>query len=126
MPMTVRHPVTGDPLMDEKTQEPMTITLVGQDSKEFTASRHRLMTRKLQTKRGFRNVLKAEELDEDAMNLLVAATKAWSGVQFQGKYPECTPENIKQVYEALPWLREQVSEFVSDRANFLGNSSANC
>jgi hypothetical protein len=61
----------------------------------------------------------AEEQDESGLNLLVACTLAWEGVIVEGVDLPCTPDNVKMVYRRFPWLQEQVTAFIGDRANFL-------
>ena len=120
--MPVFSPVDGEPLVDEATKEPVTIRVIGQDSKAFASVRRRLIDARLNQRslRG-RATMNASELEKNSFELIVACTKDWKHIAFGGSEIPCTPENVRKLYEALPWLAEQVSTFTADRANFLGN-----
>ena len=60
----------------------------------------------------------AEAVDESAMNVVVGSVLRWEGVTWGGTELECTEENVRQVFESLPWIKEQVDDFLNDRANF--------
>jgi len=108
--MQVRHPVTGE-AMDAS------IVLLGSDSKTFRdIVRDRARDAMNQRKR--KNV-SLEEAEEQALSTLVRCTVSWKGVQEKGESLKCTPENVEHMYKGYPWLREQVDEFIGDRANFL-------
>jgi len=62
--------------------------------------------------------LDAEKLSEDSIDDLVKLTTAWAGFTLDGKDLECTPENVRTVYADWSWIKEQVQEFVGNRANF--------
>jgi hypothetical protein len=54
---------------------------------------------------------------------MVKCTTAWDGVGYGGEDEiECTPANVLMLYTELPWLRDQVSAFIDDRTNFLGEA----
>lgn len=61
----------------------------------------------------------AEEIEESALRQLSICTVSWKGVKLDGQELECNPDNAYMLYSRLPWLKEQVDEFVGDRANFL-------
>lgn len=120
--MQVEHPATGEPLTDEATGKPVTITLLGQDSPAYqahikTAADKRL--RKAGAGRGLR--LKIDEIEEEQLDLLCACTRDWAGLMWRGEYPACTPEAARMVYGACKWLREQATAFIQERGNYLGN-----
>lgn len=66
----------------------------------------------------------------DRMNLLVACTLSWrtliidetgneagyrAEIEYnRGQWMPCTPENVRRLYKALPWLREQVDAGIPD------------
>jgi hypothetical protein len=52
---------------------------------------------------------------------LAATTVSWIGIEENGTPVECTPENAARVYYEHPWIKEQVADFVSREANYLGN-----
>src|SRR5262245_42075614 len=112
----------GKPMIDEDSGEPVTITLVGLDSKEYIQAVQDNQTRRLNAARNRRNVkITGSDLDNDALAVQIACTKDWSHIIWQGKELECIPANVRMVYERLRFIRDQVAEFIEDRANFLGN-----
>lgn len=112
--LNIVHPET------EEVIEGMTITLLGQDSKVY----RKLQMSKQQAalnriSKGKKAVdFDAEKLAEDSIDDLVKLTVDWSGFMLDGKELDCTPANIRTVYGEWAWIKEQVQEFVADRANF--------
>lgn len=117
--MEVQHPTTGA-VLTSTDGSAVTITLAGQDSELFRKADRKISNRRLNTTAaGQRIKLNAEGIDNDSLERLVACTISWSGVGFGGSDKECAPDNAREVYKKLPWLREQAETFISDRANFL-------
>lgn len=108
------HPDSGDAIKG------MTVTLLGQDSEVYRkiqlgkqqAALNRISKGKKATD------LKADQLAEDTIEDMVKMTVTWTGFELDGKELECKPVNVKKVYTEWNWIFEQVTEFVSDRANF--------
>lgn len=98
----------------------MTITLLGQDSKVYRkiqlAKQQAALNRIAKGKKAVD--LDAEKLAEDSIDDLVKLTVAWSGFTLDGAALDCTSENVKRVYSEWDWIKEQVAEFVANRANF--------
>lgn len=121
--MTVRHPVSGEPLLTEATEHekarPVTITLLGTDSEVAEKIQREAQRRRL--KKGFGHKTTPEELDASTLDLLAALTVAWDGIGNAEGEIECTVENAKQIYRDFPWIKKQVDEYVVDLGNFLGN-----
>ena len=67
----------------------------------------------------------AEEIETEALDVLVACTKAWHTgdkpelEMIEGEWLACTPENVRRVYEELTWMKEQIDQEIGDRNNFL-------
>lgn len=114
--MALLHPVTRQPLVDAAGQ-PIAITLAGMDSQAFRAAQ-RAATNKRLAQRG-RAKLTAEELDAEQLDTLARCTLSWSGIVLDGAALPCTTANARQLYERLPWVREQADEYIADRANFI-------
>lgn len=112
--MEVKHPTTGDVLKDG--EEPVTITLVGADSQQYRDVQRSFQNARL---RDARKPVTAEQLETQATATLAACTLGWSGIELDGQKLDCTVPNAKRLYARLPWLREQVDAFISERANFL-------
>lgn len=117
--MEVSHPATGAPLT-QQDGSPITVTLAGQDSDRYRAADRRIANKRLAaSSNGQRLKLTAEGIEADSLQRLVACTVGWNGVQWGGEPKDCTPENAREAYTRLPWLREQAEAFIADRANFL-------
>jgi|SRR5581483_2279004 len=111
--LEVRHPGTGAKLKGVR------ITLLGADSPRWRAAQAEKVNRRLSEASAGRRAANIEDADEDAIELLAAATIKWEGVELDGKALECSTENACVLYRRLPWLREQADRFIADRANFL-------
>lgn len=111
--LRLKNPKTGEPL-------PMTITLLGADSRVYQdAQRKQNRRRLLEAQQSRRMTLTPDAIEADALELLVAVTQAWSQCTFAGQAKECNPANARWLYTQFPWIREQVDQAVGDRANFL-------
>lgn len=122
--LQLRNPVDDSVLRDEKTQDPVSITLVGTDAKEYMKITHAIQNRRLGKRlgKGGRAKLTAEELEADGLELLVASTKSWKHIVVDGQELPCNEKNVRMLYQRFPWIKEQVDEFIADRSNFLGES----
>lgn len=112
--MTVKNPQTGDPTS-------AVITVAGPEH-----PRHKALTfaaqraaRKRFSKSGRIEMDDPEEEEATALDKAVACTLAWSGVKRDGKPLECTPANVRELYESAPWLRRQVLAFINTDDNFI-------
>lgn len=108
----VVHPSTGEKLG-------IVITLAGPDSDVFRKAKRRNTDKRLKAVQKGREKLSSAELEQEATEILAACTLDWSGIQEGKKDLECTPENASDLYTRYPWIREQVDEFIGDRANFI-------
>lgn len=59
-----------------------------------------------------------EVIEEESQKVLIGAVLGWEGATWGGQPFECTPDNVKQLFDALPWIKEQVDEYLGNRANF--------
>lgn len=123
----LKSPADGTLLMTEGADpKPVTITVIGQDAKEYNSLRQRLADRRLSdvVKSGglqAKGVVTSAKLESDSTELAVAATVSWENITWEGKTLLCSPENATMLYNNCPWIMEQVQAFTADRANFLGN-----
>lgn len=115
----LRHPVTDAPLVNNVDGKIMRVKLIGMDSPTFAAKSREFMNRRI--KRNKLNLGSAEQLEAEKAETLAACTVGWENMVNQGKPWEYSPENALALYmdPKLKWLREQVDEFIGDRANFL-------
>lgn len=107
------HPVTFEPLFTDDGK-PLTIRLLGNDSREFRAGMSELAESRVGKKRTSLAAAEANGID-----LLARVTVGWSNIIYNGEPLKFSLENAKMLYRERPWIKEQVDEFVADRANFL-------
>jgi hypothetical protein len=126
--MTVINPQTDKPLIDPETDQPVTITLIGADSDEYKRILHAQQNKVLkQASRTGKLAKTAESIESDALELLVKSTKGWEGISIEtAEDGKAIPlpfneANARRLYETVPFLRDQASDFINDRNNFLGN-----
>ena len=111
--LDVLHPTENTPLG-------IKITLAGADSDVYRKTVNKNVNKRVQRmKPGQSLPFTAEEQEESGLNLLAVCTLAWEGVVVEGEVLPCTKENAKMVYQRFPWIKEQVDQFIGDRANFL-------
>ena len=109
----IMHPTENTPLG-------IKITLAGADSDIYRKTVNKSVNKRVQRLRPGQSVpFTAEEQEESGLNLLAICTLAWEGVIVEGEELPCTQENVKMVYQRFPWIKEQVDQFIGDRANFL-------
>lgn len=118
--LVLHHPNTDEVLYDDEDNE-MYIELYGQDSSKYKQITNAQQNRNLQKMQRNRRGMTAEQMDANAMELLVGCTASWN-IQLGGDKPECDEQTVKQVYTDYPWIREQVDSFVHDRSNFFTKS----
>lgn len=120
-PVVVLHPTTNLPMG-------ITVTVCGSDSATFKKIQRRQLNSRMERQvrnRKNKSFVTAEELEAEGLDLLVGCTKAWhTGDRPElemevGEWLPCTPENVRRVYEELPWLKEQIDQEIGDRTNFL-------
>lgn len=115
--MTVRHPVTGDDL-NGADDKPMTLTVLGADSGEFK----RAVSDSAKARKPGK-VATIADAERATVDMLTRITTGMSGNwTWDGKAFPFSKENVKRLYTERPWLRQQVDEFIADRANFLASS----
>lgn len=107
----IKHPVTNEPIKDG--DEAFIVWVYGKDSKQWADAMKRLKAR-----------YKGQELDGEAISELVvqtiqACTVRWTGVIWDDKPLECTPESIKMVFQkpGFYWLVAQILVAAGDRSN---------
>lgn len=107
----IEHPVTEEPLYTD-AGEPITIRVLGQDSREFRAAVTALADKANKGKQSL------ERTESMAIDLLSRVVMRWHGIEWDGKPLECTPENVRMFLTKFPPIRRQIDEFIANRANF--------
>jgi hypothetical protein len=119
--INILHPRTNAPLG-------LSVVIFGRDSGRFKEIQRKQLNRRLERSNKSRTKQQAptaEEMESEALDLLVACTQSWStGDRNQlelssDEWLDCTPDNVRLAYTRFPWLREQVDQEIGDRANFL-------
>lgn len=104
------HPVTGDKL-------DIVITLAGTDSAVYRRKQKEINARRMtKLSRGKKADLSIS--DDEACDMLAACTLGWKNVMLDNEAIKFSTDAAKQLYLDYHWIREQVDEFIGDRANF--------
>lgn len=106
-------PATGDELFDDE-DNPVCVYLVGKDSKEFKSFESEIENKFRGKKPPSGGKARALALD-----LLARCTIRFENIALKEKPVESTHAGAVEFYKAVPWAREQVDAFISERANFL-------
>ena len=114
--MDLLDPVTGQALIDEETKETVSIQLAGADSKRFRRAQHETAQRR----KNRRGEVSPEEADATVVDWLLSVTLSWRHIVVGESLP-FSEQNARTLYTRFPWIREQVSTFIQDRKNYLGN-----
>jgi hypothetical protein len=110
----------GDLMYEDK--KPVTITVVGTYSKTYRRVQNE---QRLKNLKGRRTQLTPEGIDQKANEAIARCVTAWSGFTSEGKPFPYTEENAVALFQAAPWIREQVEEAMGDHAAFFPKSSTN-
>ena len=112
--LQLTHPETGALIGAE-------ITLAGANHPKRKAcefNRARTLRAKVAKKGRFELSDPQDDADYE-VDRLVACTLGWSGFARDGKPIECTPGEVRAIYEGTAWIRAQANEYLGDAANFL-------
>lgn len=113
----LEHPVTGEKLYTEDGEK-ISIRLVGMDSTKYRRAMSRIASKNMGKRQKQRSIEKAEQ---EGAELLAACTVGWQNIVV-GEPLEHSEEAAYDLYVGQRWIREQVDEFVADRANFFQNA----
>jgi hypothetical protein len=107
----ILHPATGE-------QIGLSIQLRPQSSAEVEKVKRKITNRRL-AQRTMKTT--AASLEADAFEILLACVAGWEwkkSLTFHGKMPECTPENVRAVFDELSWVRDQIDREAGDSEAF--------
>lgn len=114
--MTVIHPITGEEMFQEDGVTPVTITLLGMESsvaKRITKARAQKQLNKRNQK------VDLDEAREFTISLQAKLITASQGLKENSQDLDLTDQATAiDVLTRYNWLREQIDEFITDRANF--------
>ena len=117
--VTLYNPVNSEIMTNEDSSE-MTITVHGPYSKKYKTISHAQQNRRLMKaqRTGGKLNLTAEEIEASALDLLVKCVSGWN-ITLSGEQPDCTEAKVREVFDALPLVREQVDAALGDAQAFL-------
>jgi hypothetical protein len=116
--LELKHPITNEPVG-------AFISVVGKDSKTFEDFVRKQSNDRL--RRNFQNQRRGkdaeaptvEQIEADAISLLVACTTGFRNVTYKGSLLTFSEENARLLYTEQKWVRSQVDEAVGDIENFM-------
>ena len=118
--LTLKHPVTGG-ILTNTDGAAITLTVIGQDAAKYRQARNALIEKRPTGK----TQLPMSYLEAESLELSCAAVIGWSdNVVLDGQALAFSPANVRRVFVLLPWIKEQVDDFVAERSHFLPASSA--
>lgn len=101
------------------------LQLLGTDSDAYRAAQRTLQRRRLaQAAKSRKMKLTPEELEAEAIELLVAATVGVGSIRAGAEEIVFSEQAVRALYTKYDWIREQADEFIGDRANFLTTSGS--
>jgi hypothetical protein len=116
--VTIKHPVTDEPLTKDDGKE-MTITVYAPHSAQYKSTVHEQTNKRIQkAAKGKKMTFTAEEIEATTLELLAKTTKDWN-IQLNGKSPKFSVAEATDLYNKLPWLKQQVLEAQEDYTAFL-------
>lgn len=107
----LEHPVTGE-LLYTPEGKAITVRVLGQDSKEFREAVAAMAERAGKGKPSL------DKSEANGIELLAQMITDWTGIVWEGKPLDLTPENARMFLKAFPPIRAQIDAFIADRANF--------
>lgn len=114
--MVVVHPITGEEMFQDDGVTPVTVTLLGMESsiaKRITKARAQKHLNKRSQK------VDLDEAREFTIGLQAKLITASQGLKENGQDLDLTDQATAiDVLTRYNWLREQIDEFITDRANF--------
>lgn len=123
--LKLRHPVTKE-IIDEDGKTP-TIRLIGSDSKTYQKFIQARVKTRLKKAAGTDDSLEKTALEraldfegnlKEEAELLSVCTVSWENIEENGTAVSFSSEAAQRIYVEYPWIREQVSKFITTRANF--------
>jgi len=110
--------VTVD-LVNPKTKEPlgMSVTVHANHTPEFKDVNYAYIDKAI-AKRDAGEVVSSRDADEGRVNLLAEITVSWD-ITIDGKKPKLTVEKAKEVYNLLPFIRNQIEAKLEESEGFI-------
>lgn len=109
----ILHPSTGEKIG-------VSVTVLSINDEKMAAAKRRVQNKKLELDRRGKT-FKADDLEENEMELLTTAITGWNwegDVDFHGEKPAFNEKNVKAVLKELTWFKQQIMEAVGDEKAF--------
>ena len=117
--MQVTSPVDGKPLNGAR------VWLYGPDTKQYRTAQSKLSRRARATMmKGGKRALIEDDDENSGLTVISHCVARWEGLTLEGETLDPGLENAMRLFghPKATWLRDQVAEFMQDRANFLPRS----
>lgn len=116
--VVLKHPVT-DEVLTKDDGKPMVIVVNAPHSPKFKAVVHEQANKRLKkASKGKVAPITAEEWEESMIEGLAKTTESWD-IQMNGKSVKFSLEAVIDLYNKLPWVKEQVQAAQEDYTSFL-------
>ncbi len=118
--MELIHPKTHAPFKND-AGDMMTISIRSRTSEEVRFVTDKQRDRALKDVARGKRTINAEEIEANAVDILVAATAGWTIDNFGGQPFPFNPDNARKLYSTpnLRWIRDQVDQHMGDEGNFI-------
>lgn len=120
-PVDLTHPVTFRPM--GTAEKPVRVMIVPPSHPRMRAVERRIADARVQNAMNARGRMKltAEEIENEAIERLVASIESWEGIELGGKVLKVSAENARMMMTTpgLRWLRNQVDIALGDVGTFL-------
>lgn len=115
----IYHPSSGEPMLNADGSQ-MSITIYGPYSKKYKQISHAQQNRRLAKaqRSGGKVNITAEEIEASALDVLVKCVAGWN-ITLDKEPEEFSEEKVREVFELVPWLREEVDNAFGDTRSFL-------
>ena len=117
--MEVVNPATGQIVLNEDGT-PVFIRLRGRNSATVRAAQRKIQNRRLEAMRRGKSKITAEDMDNEGVDLLTAATVDWNFFLDGAEYLP-TEANAREFWSdpRFKAIREQADTFIGDEGNFI-------
>jgi len=109
------HPVTGEVLLNDEDESPMTISVISSLSKKYKEQLFN-MSRKEMGKSLSSKDAEFEDLYELSVDFLAEMSCGWN-ITLNGEKPSYSFESAKSVYDEYSWVKDQVEAGLSNASN---------
>lgn len=108
----IKHPATDEPVG-------IRFNIVSLNDDDMKQARRKIINKRLDFEKRGKN-FKASDVEENELDLVIAAVKSWEwyDATFHNEVPAFNENNIRKVFEELPWIKDQVAEAVGDDKAF--------